>query len=298
MERELPLARVDALTPVRYADSPMLFATDLDGTLLGPDGRVRPRDAEAIADARARGVRFTIATGRLTSGTFPIADALAIAEPMICADGGITACGATKAVLQGAPIARTHADTLLEAFAREGFASFVFTHDTIHSCERGTPLHGYVRGWSPSIVTVPSVLDSPAWRDDPHGPVMLVGVGSREKVDALAAHMDSSMPDVEHLTFPVRSTELRVTRIVARGVSKGAALAALAARLGVERERVAVAGDWHNDVSMMQWAGRSFAMPHAPAEVKQAATDELPEEAYRDGAIAAALARWMADHGL
>jgi hypothetical protein len=32
--------------------------------------------------------------------------------------------------------------------------------------------------------------------------------------------------------------------------------------------------------------------------VKQAATDELPEEAYRDGAIAAALARWMADHGL
>jgi Cof subfamily protein (haloacid dehalogenase superfamily) len=276
----------------------MLFATDLDGTLLGPDGRVRPRDAEAIADARARGVRFTIATGRLTSGTFPIADALAIAEPMICADGGITACGATKAVLHGAAIARMHADTLLETFAREGFASFVFTHDTIHSCERGTPLHGYVRGWSPSIVTVPSVLDSPAWREDPHGPVMLVGVGSRDKVDALAAHMDAAMPDVEHLTFPVRSTELRVTRIVARGVSKGAALAALAARLGVERERVAVAGDWHNDVSMMQWAGRSFAMPHAPAEVKQAATDELPEEAYRDGAIAAALERWMADHGL
>ena len=43
-----------------------LFATDLDGTLLDREGRVRPEDKEAIRAARARGVKVTIATGRLT----------------------------------------------------------------------------------------------------------------------------------------------------------------------------------------------------------------------------------------
>jgi Cof subfamily protein (haloacid dehalogenase superfamily) len=273
----------------------MLFASDLDGTLLGPDGRVRPRDAEAIDRARERGVRFTIATGRLTSGTFPIAEALRIGEPMVCADGGVVACGATRSVLANSPIAEARALELLETFAREQFASFVFTHDTIHSCERGEPLHGYVRGWSPSIVTVPSVLDSPGWRADPHGVMMLVGVGPAAKIEQLAAHLDEAVPEVEHLTFPVRRTELWVTRIVARGVSKGAGIEALASRLGVPRERVAVAGDWHNDLPMMRWAGRSFAMPHAPDEVKSVSTDHLPEEAYRDGAIAVGLERGLAD---
>ncbi|MBL8739919.1 MAG: HAD hydrolase family protein, partial [Myxococcales bacterium] len=51
----------------------MLFATDLDGTLVGRYGRIHERDIEAIKKARAQGVIFTIATGRLTSGTHPVA---------------------------------------------------------------------------------------------------------------------------------------------------------------------------------------------------------------------------------
>jgi Cof subfamily protein (haloacid dehalogenase superfamily) len=275
----------------------MLFATDLDGTLLGPDGRVRPRDAEAIARARSRGVTFTIATGRLTSGTHPIADELGLDAPLVCADGGVTACSSTKTVLERVAIEKARALAVLSAFADEQLASFVFTPDVIHSCERGQPHHPYVSGWSPAIVTHLDVLEADAWREDPHGAVMLVGIGRPTRVDALAAWIDQVMPDLEHLTFGVRWNEHRVIRLVARGVSKGAALAALAAKLGVPRERVAVAGDWHNDLSMFEWAGRSFAMPHAPGELKRAATDALPDGTYEDGAVAHALERWLRDVG-
>ena len=41
-----------------------LVATDLDGTLLGPDGRIADADVEALLEAHARGVQIVVATGR------------------------------------------------------------------------------------------------------------------------------------------------------------------------------------------------------------------------------------------
>jgi Cof subfamily protein (haloacid dehalogenase superfamily) len=55
-------------------------------------------------------------------------------------------------------------------------------------------------------------------------------------------------------------------------VSKGAALKAAAEALGVEREAVLAIGDGMNDISMLTWAGTSFAMSQAPAAVKKVAT--------------------------
>ena len=55
------------------------------------------------------------------------------------------------------------------------------------------------------------------------------------------------------------------------GVSKGAALAALAERLGFARSEVMAFGDASNDLTMLSWAGWSFAMANAMAGVKAVA---------------------------
>lgn len=269
-----------------------LFATDLDGTLLDREGRVRPRDAAAIADARRRGVVFTIATGRLTSGTLGIARELGLDAPLVCADGGITQCAATERILDRRPIPTARVEVVLAAIAARDLASFVFTHGRIHSCARGVPHHGYVGTWSPAITTHDDV-SAAAWREDPDGAVMLLGMGDPAPVDDLVSHLAALAPDLDVLAFDLERASLlqgrriRCARFVARGVSKGAALAALAERLGIAQGDVAVAGDWHNDLSMFAWAGRSFAMPHAPDEVKRAATDQV------NGGVADALARWL-----
>jgi hydroxymethylpyrimidine pyrophosphatase-like HAD family hydrolase len=49
---------------------------------------------------------------------------------------------------------------------------------------------------------------------------------------------------------------------------------------------VATIGDWYNDVSMLEWAGQSFAMGQAPAEVKGAAKHSLRATAETGGAVA------------
>lgn len=66
-------------------------------------------------------------------------------------------------------------------------------------------------------------------------------------------------------------------------VTKGAALEAVAARLGIAREAVAAVGDWVNDVEMLDYAGLAAAMPESAPEVVAAADIVLPFGPEEDG---------------
>jgi Cof subfamily protein (haloacid dehalogenase superfamily) len=268
-----------------------LFATDLDGTLVDRDDAIHPEDRRAIARARRRGVAVTIATGRLTSRTHPVARQLALDAPLVCADGGVIACAATERVLSRRAISIEQVERILAAFARHGLSSFVFTHGSIHSCERGRAHHAYVQGWARDITTHADVLAAEAWRSEPDATVMLVGIGDQAAAAEVEAALAPLADQVDSLGFGYAG--LRVLRFVSRGTSKGAALAEVAGQLGVPRERVAAIGDWYNDTSMFGWAGRSFAMPHAPDDVKARASDVLPGRAAGRGAIAEALEAWL-----
>src|ERR1700712_1022350 len=128
-----------------------LFATDLDGTLLAPDQTIHPRDRAALAAARKRGVLVTIATGRLTARTHPIAQALGLQSPLVCADGSILLCGATARVLRRHTLQAQWVDSVLAALAEHELASFIFSDAGIHGCPRGQRHHSYLSGWCSRI---------------------------------------------------------------------------------------------------------------------------------------------------
>ncbi len=65
-------------------------------------------------------------------------------------------------------------------------------------------------------------------------------------------------PDLE-----VSSSGASFVEVTAPGVDKGAALARLADRLGLGAEHVVAFGDQHNDLAMLAWAGRGYAMANA-----------------------------------
>jgi hypothetical protein len=66
--------------------------------------------------------------------------------------------------------------------------------------------------------------------------------------------------------YPAR--DLSILDLLPQGVSKGAALKKLAARLGMEREEVMAIGDNWNDVEMLEWAGQGVIMGNAAAELR------------------------------
>ncbi len=79
----------------------------------------------------------------------------------------------------------------------------------------------------------------------------------------------------------VQSNE-RFIELTARGVSKGAALRALARRLGIRHEEIVAIGDQDNDRSLLEAAGLRVAMGNAVPELK-ALADLIAPSVSEDG---------------
>jgi hypothetical protein len=273
---------------------PRLLALDLDGTLLRRDGTVDPRDAAAVRRALAAGVTVTLATGRVATGTLPTARALGLEAPLVCADGGVLVCGRTGTRLEQQPIPLAVAHAAVGTIDAHALAPFVITHDTVHGDETGRAYNDYLSIWTTQFTVHPRLADAHAWRLE--GEIAFtVGVG--EQAGVAAAHAALERDHAAHLDVvsfrASRGMDRWALLARPRGCTKGAALARLAARLGVAREHVAAVGDWFNDVPMLQWAGRSFAMGRCPDAVRACASDALEAPAGEGGGVAEAIGRWL-----
>lgn len=85
--------------------------------------------------------------------------------------------------------------------------------------------------------------------------------------------------------------QLKNIEVNRRGVSKGRALEALAARLGCGLQNVMAVGDSDNDLSMLRMAGLGVAMGNAPEHIR-AAADAVTADNKADGA-ARAIEKWL-----
>ncbi|MBA2333171.1 MAG: HAD family phosphatase, partial [Actinobacteria bacterium] len=63
------------------------FACDLDGTLIGSDGVLRPRLLATIARSRDAGIPILVATGRMFRSVRRYLDEAGIGEPVVCYQG-------------------------------------------------------------------------------------------------------------------------------------------------------------------------------------------------------------------
>jgi hypothetical protein len=268
-----------------------LLAVDVDGTLVRRDGTIHPDDAAAVGRLRAAGVPVTIATGRLYSGTRPVAAMLGLTGPIACVDGSHIVDVGDDRALFAHPIKGGDALLLRDVLARHHLARFLFAEDTIIHDDAGAPYASYVRTWSPHVDVVAEVLEHRAWAHD-GGVMAVVALGSEEDVKGAAEELAASLPDTARvITFPVIRAQRFAMMVRALGPTKGTAVAWLAAHHGHTAAEVVVVGDWINDVPMFQAAGRSFAMRQAPPQVKAAASDTLEADGLVGGGIAEAIGR-------
>jgi len=265
------------------------LAVDLDGTLVGNNGRVHPADREAIAALARKGIATTIITGRLFSGTRAIAVEIGALGAIGCVDGCHLVDVGTEHEFHHGGIAGETAQRLREIIERLEPMTFVFARDEILYDERAAVYLSYLRTWSKKNVLVDDVANHHRWSDE-RGITGLVSVGTEEQMGRLRDEVDGILSGRASATvFPIGATGNWGTVVRAYGYSKGTALAWLARHYGRSAEEVVAVGDWYNDVAMFEVAGRSFAMAQAPESVKQAATGRLISDAQSGGGIAEAV---------
>ncbi|UJR83456.1 HAD family hydrolase [Sandaracinus amylolyticus] len=268
-----------------------ILAVDLDGTLLKDDRTVAPEDLAAIREARAAGVYVTIVTGRIASGALPTAREVGIDTPIVCADGAQLVQPATGELIARKSLPGKATRAALTVFSDRRLTPFVLTHEAIHARRGAESLAPWVIGWSPELrLHAPEELAWPELRDV----AIVLGIGNRDVAGNALDELGQSLPpSAGAVAFPMGSDEVWGVRVQARGCTKSAGLSALAARLGVRRTDVAYVGDWYNDISAFAWAGRSFAMGHAPQDVKRHANEVLRATSENGGGVAEVVHRWL-----
>ncbi|MFD8479118.1 HAD family hydrolase [Kitasatospora sp. NPDC059673] len=236
---------------------PRLIATDLDGTLLCPGGTVSPRTAAALAAAEAAGVQVVFVTGRPPRWMRHLGPHIGGHGVAICSNGGAVVDVRRGELLETSPLGRADTLTAVERLrAQLPGTAFAFEFPD-----------GFAR--EPEYTVFHGESDN----DHPVGPAAELLASGR--VDGLfkllGKHPDLS-PDefldrartaVGPIAEVTRSSPIPLVEISAPGVTKASSLARWCAQHGIDATEVIAFGDMPNDLEMLAWAGRSYAVANA-----------------------------------
>ncbi|QWQ41791.1 Cof-type HAD-IIB family hydrolase [Streptomyces sp. YPW6] len=269
-------------TPPAYT----LVATDLDGTLLRPDGTVSARSRAALGRAAASGARHLIVTGRPVPGIRALLADLAYTGLVVCGQGTQLYDADAGRLLRSVALDREAADTALGKIEAEVGAVFAAVdQDGVNGV---TLIEAGYRMPNPTLPAQRVGSREALWER----PVIKVLVRHPELGDdALTAAARGAVGDLATVTMAGPGT----VELAPRGVDKGTGLAAAAELLGIGAERTVAFGDMPNDLPMFAGSGLRVAMGNAHPELR-AAADEVTLTHAEDG-VAVVLERLFGTGG-
>ncbi|WSG14676.1 Cof-type HAD-IIB family hydrolase [Nonomuraea sp. NBC_01738] len=256
--------------------APRLVATDLDGTALRSDGTISPRTADALARVEESGALLVLVTGRPPRWMGSVAGVVGHRGLAICANGALVYDLHTEQIVEShliEPEVLTEVVAQLRAKVPELAFSVEYEGGFAHESDFR------LGGWDSKAVGGLRV-----------GSATLT---SRPCAKLLALHprmdpdeLHSVVHDlVGHLVTATHSSGRALIEMSARGVTKATALAVLAERHGIGPAESVAFGDMPNDLPMLSWAGRSYAVANAHPAVL-AAVDRVTAANDDDGVAA------------
>ena len=272
-----------------------MIALDLDGTLLGADGRVSARNLAALIAAEEAGIYVAIATGRRHCYALHVLRGLGLRDETIL----VSSNGAVVRNFASELIERT----LMEAATAEWLCghlgefrnALVVTFDRVQPdgedsrgalvVEEFEDLQGSIAHWMRNneryIAQVRPIEDS--LNDD--APIQMMLCGTVERMRRAEAHMagqpqiagvgaykPGAMITLNRTEYPAR--DLSIVDILPAGCSKGSALVRLAEARGFGADEIMAIGDNWNDLSMLEVAGFPVLMANAPLDLHAMALEQ------------------------
>ncbi len=270
-----------------------LVATDLDGTLLDPQGHISPRDAATLLDAARAGVRVVVATGRPWRWLDCLAPLAGVAPLVIVSNGAaVYDLAGQRCVRRQALSTRLCDDLATDVRAVLPEAVFGLEQGDVFGCEpgwRSTPPDASRTAEQESADTVRAPWSRLLADVGPVLKMLVLAPGSR--VENLAATVAEVAGERAVVTHSAAVGHAAMVEVSAAGVTKASALAQVCAELGVPRSEVAAFGDMPNDADMLAWAGHGFAMDQAHPSLRA----RFPSAGSNaDGGVGRTLARLLA----
>ena len=260
-----------------------MIVTDLDGTLLNSRFRIPAENKAALQAAAAKGVFVTLATGRMYSSARPYALELGIDAPIITYNGAVVKSVQGEVLFSSYLATDTVAAVLRYCFARQWYVQ-LYAGGELYYAVSTAPARAYEKA---AGVKGTAVGEAGLLARTQEVPKLLVVVKDPSETDAAVKALSQAF------TGQITAMKSNPTyiEVIHPGVSKGAALLALAAQRGIRAEEIMALGDSNNDLSMLRAAGLGVAMGNAMADVKAAA--DVVTADCEAGGLAAAVRQYV-----
>jgi hydroxymethylpyrimidine pyrophosphatase-like HAD family hydrolase len=282
-----------------------MVAVDIDGTLLGAEGKISARNVSALKAAERAGIEVVVATGRRHSYAMKVLRGVGLSEE----NGLISSNGAVIRTLGARLLERTLLEQQTAGWLCGHMGTFrnslLVTFDRVQAdgedtrgalvVEEMDELNGSIGRWmaanEPYIEQVVP-MEAALGRE---GLIQMMLCGTIERMRQAEALLLGDPKIVGVGIDPLRKSEIRRERgepgksaaalhrteyperdlsivdILPAGCSKGQAILDLAQVRGVKPEEILAIGDNWNDVSMLEAAGSAVLMANAPEDLKEVA---------------------------
>lgn len=273
-----------------------LMAIDVDGTLIGPDGKVTPATAEAVQAAARAGLRVCVATGRSYVETMPVWRQLELPaphEPMVLISGALVSDPDSGRTLYQKAIPRQLACEYADALNEAGHSAAAIVDSWRHGVEyylaESRDAQQVRKRWFAQMSVKVNYVRRLADAADMPDPLRINVVVDADEGKALAAKLIARFGqglEIHEILAP--NYNVRIVEAFAAGATKWTGVQYVAQAYRIGAGTVVAVGDDVNDLSMIRSAGLGVAMPHAPHEVASAA------KVVAEGGLAEFIARLLA----
>lgn len=245
-----------------------LVASDLDGTIVRPDGSISDRTLAALASCEEQGVGVLFVTGRPPRWMQPVAEATGHRGVAVCGNGAVVYDLGTERIVStrgltedivlkvGAALRAVLPDAVLALETTSGFRrepAFLPHHEVARLALAGS---------------LPELL-----ADHPLVVKVLCRVEGATADPILAAAREA----LAGLAEPVHSNSGgSMIEISALGVSKASTLALIAEERDIDPRDVVAFGDMPNDLAMLSWAGRGYVVANGHSTLLSAGFTLVP----------------------
>ena len=256
-------------------DKDLLYISDLDGTLLLPDGSFPEDFKRRLNRLIDMGLRFTIATARNYDSAHPILNGLNLNLPVILFNGVYLTDFNSGSILEYSHfIEKTVVENMLELALPRGIDPFIYTFGEKHKLY-------YQNATNPGSQAYVKSLEG----DGRLNQVNCFEFQEEEKISGFLLidthdHLEPIYQSLQEKHFDhlnlyfaedVSMKGYYWLQSFHQEASKGNMLEALARKLEVPLDRTVVFGDYLNDLDMFRIAGRAIAVENALPEVKESA---------------------------
>ena len=246
-------------------------ATDIDGTILIPEGEFTEGIKKCIHKLQKLGIKVVLVTGRMNKAAILIRDELNLTTPVVSYQGGLVNDGGS--VLYERYLSENQAQEIINWANSENIHINLYNDDILYSEKDDFEIQHYSKIQRINYIIKPfSEI-----KKNKVNKILAIDYNNAEKISKFEKELPKIFPEL----YIIKSTPYFLEFSNPEG-SKYCAVEFLQKYWGIKKEETLTIGDQNNDIALLEAGGIKVAMGNATQELKSCA-DFVTDTVYNDG---------------